>query len=219
MIVIASHDSIDFLQAFLNNFGKIDIGGHEILIVNTNSTDSSYLDYFKTLPDQYPKIIFDTIDYDCWDSGAYIHAYKNYDADKYIFLQDSITITNDKLIPEWNALLDVYDVVPFINFGYGYENEAQKQFVEQKIPIETLPVHAIFGPIFGATKHAMDTIPEEWLISPTNKNEGCGMERRWSLMFHVCGLSKHYIELENFDKNHTIYNTRGNIHKHFIGRL
>jgi hypothetical protein len=219
MIVVASHDNINFLQNMLNKLSEIDLSNHDVLIVNTNSTDSEYINYFTTLPNKYSEFKFDTIDYDCWDSGAYIHAYRNYKTDKYIFLQDSITIMNKKLIPMWDALLDLYDVVPFINFGYGYENEEQKTFVEQGMDFETLPSRGIFGPIFGVNRSIMDKLPNEWLITPSNKSEGCGMERRWSLMFHIVGATKHYMELENFQINHTIYTTRNNIHKHFMGRL
>jgi len=219
MIVVATHDNINFLQTMLNRLSKIDLNGHKVLIVNTNSTNLEYINYFTTLPSKYSQFKFDTINYDCWDSGAYIHAYRNYKADKYIFLQDSISIMNQKLIPMWDALLDVYDVVPFINFGYGYENNEQKLFAERGLPVSILPLYAIFGPIFGINRRTMDKIPEEWLIAPSNKNEGCGMERRWSLMFHIIGASTHYMEFENFQTNHTIYTTRNNIHKHFVGRF
>jgi hypothetical protein len=119
----------------------------------------------------------------------------------------------------WDSLLDEYEVVPWINFGYHYENEEQKAFAEQGLDVTSRPDRAITCPIFGIRKEALDKIPKEWLIKPYNKLTGCGMERRWSLMFHLLGISKYYIELEDFSINHTIYTSFNNIRKHIFYRL
>jgi hypothetical protein len=220
MIVVASHNRIDLLTSILNNLTDIDLHGHEVLIVDTNSDDPEYITFFESCKNEYPQFIFERKNYTCWDSGAYIHAYRNYPSEKYIFLQDSLTITNRKLIPMWDAFLDIYDVVPFINFGYWYESEEQKLFGEAGLPEhKTMPIDSIFGPIFGVRKTTMDSLPAEWLIEPMNKLQGCGMERRWSYMFHSVGASKHYIEYSNFQKDQTIYNLKSNIHKMFFYRL
>jgi hypothetical protein len=220
MIVVASHDKVDLLDNFLKNLSNIDINGHEVLIINTNSTNEEYIKFFQKSKNQYPQYIFETLDYTCWDSGAYIHAYKNHSSNKYIFLQDSLTITNPKLIPMWDNFLDVYEIVPWINFGYGYDNDGSREWSEDDLPhFNNKPSDSIFGPIFGVTKKTMDKLPKEWLKFPTNKIQGCGMERRWSLMFHLINVSKHYLEYTNFQNDHTIYTSKSNINKHFFYRL
>lgn len=220
MIVIASHNRIDLLKNILNNLSNIDLHEHKVLIVDTNSDNQEYIEYFEQVKKHHPEFIFERKNYTCWDTGAYIHGYLNYDAEKYIFLQDSLTITNRKLIPTWDAFLDVYDVVPFINFGYWYENEEQKIYGESDLPnYDSRPVDSIFGPIFGVRKNILDKIPKEWFKEPTNKLEGCSYERRWSYMFHLVNATKHYLQYTNFQKNYTVYNQHQNIHKLFFHRL
>jgi hypothetical protein len=219
MIVVASHNRIDLLENYLNNLTNLNLNGHDVLIINTNSDDKDYIKFFQEIPYQYPKFQFETLNYTSWDSGAYIHAYEKYPRGRYIFLQDSTEITNPNLIPIWDDLLDKYEVVPWINFGYHYENEEQKEFTEQGLNVTSLPDRAITCPIFGIRKETLDKIPKEWLIKPYNKITGCGMERRWSLMFHLLGISKYYIELEDFSINNTIYTSFSNIRKHIFYRL
>jgi hypothetical protein len=219
MIVIASHNRVDLLENMIKRLKEIDLNNHKVLIVDTNSDNINFKQRFKELQKENPEFIFNKKDYTCWDSGAYIHAYKTYIEDSFIFLQDSLIITNNYLIPIIDGYLKNHEVVPFINFGYGYENEEQKEFTEQGLNITSLPPHAIFGPIFGVRTETLDKLPKEWLIEPYNKMTGCGMERRWSLMFHLIEASKHYLEIEDFSKNHTIYTSKQFIDKHFFHRL
>jgi hypothetical protein len=219
MIVVASHNRIDLLDNMLKILSSINLNNNQVLIINTNSDNEEYKTFFEECKLNYPQYIFETLNYTCWDSGAYIHAYNNYPSNKYIFLQDSLDIKNPKLIPMWENFLDVYEVVPWINFGYFYENEDQRLWSEEGLIIENNPHDSIFGPIFGVRKETLDKLSKEWLKYPTNKNEGCGMERRWSLMFHLINASKHYIEYTNFQKNQTVYNSRLNIDKYFFYRL
>jgi hypothetical protein len=218
MIVVASHDRVDLLELMLKRLNEINLNGHNVLIVDTNSSNTEYQNRFNELQIQYSNFTFDKLNYTCWDSGAYIHAYKNYPSENYIFLQDSLDITERNIIPIFDNFLKVYDVVPVFNFGYGYESEEQKIFTEQNLPITSLPTWAIFGPIFAVRRETLDKLPKEWIIHPTNKVQGCGMERRWSLMFHLINASKHYLELENFKKDHTIFTSKRYINKQFFYR-
>jgi hypothetical protein len=221
MIVVASHNRIDLLDNMLKTLSSIDLNNNKVLIVDTNSDNEEYKVFFNQCVENYPQFIFERKNETCWDSGAYIHAYNNYSDKKFIFLQDSITITNPKLIPMWENFLNIYEVVPFINFGYGYENAGQQEFSERLLPKNPpRPIDAIFGPIFGVRRETLDRLPKEWLtVIPDNKMDGNGMERRWSLMFHSINASKHYLEYTNFQKDHTIYTSKSNIDKHFFYRL
>ena len=219
MIVVASHNRVDLLDSIIKNLLSINLNNHKVLIVNTNSNNEEYKEFFKECETKYPEFLFHTLDYTCWDSGAYIYAYTTFNSDRYIFLQDSLKITNSNLIPLWDNFLNLYEVVPFINFGYFYDSDEQKIWSEEGLDISSTPKDSIFGPIFGVRKETLDKVPKEWLKIPTNKLQGCGMERRWSLMLHLLHCSKHYIEYTNFKKNHTIYTTKNNIDKYFFGRL
>jgi hypothetical protein len=199
MIVIPSHDRIDLLVKMVRRLCEIDLNGHEVLIVDTNS-DSEY--YQETVHHIAPWFLethsnfkFVRKDYKCRDSGAFIHAYMNYPSERYIFLHDSVHINNPNFIVEMDSALDSADVVPVFNFGFGYDSYEQQVWAEQKLPpIESYPHFGIIGPMFGVHKHVLDKMPSDWLIEPTNKAEGCGMERRWAVMFHLIGASVKFLD-------------------------
>lgn len=194
MIVVASHDRLDLLKNMLLRLSLIDLADHQVLVVDTNSQDEEYLSGIQAVKDEYPWVKFDRKTYTCWDSGAYLHAYRNYPSDKYIFLQDSLMIENENLIQQIDSLLNNVDVVPIFNFKYFYDNEEERRWVEEGIEVTSLPDEGIFGPIFAVTKVALDRIPNSWIKEPTSKLEACGMERFWSLVFHLTGATKRYLE-------------------------
>ncbi len=195
MIVIASHDNVELLESMLQRLTEVNLNGHEVLIVDTNSQSNQYLSAFLELKQKYSQFLFDRKDYTCWDSGAYIHAYKNYVAEKYIFLQDSLYITDPDLFIKMDQRLDEYDVATIFHFHFDLHlhTEEESKWTFQGLydtQITGLPTHGIFGPFFGVTKRTLDKIPKEWFIEPVNKTQGCLMERRWALMFHQIGASK-----------------------------
>lgn len=193
MIVIASHNNIDLVSNLLAQLHDIDLNGHEILVVDTNSTDTEYLELISSVVGQYKDVTFVKKDYKCFDSGAYIHAYLNYTSNRYIFLQDSISIVDKDIILKWDKLLDSSDVVPMYNFEFGYDNDDQKIWSEDMINHTSYPEFGIFGPIFAINRYALDIIPRDWLKDPHCKMHACAMERRWSLIFHVLGMKIHFM--------------------------
>lgn len=218
MIVVASHNNIELLNNLLNTLSNIDLCNHKVLIIDTNSDSQEYKNYFTELKYKFPNFMFENVNYICWDSGAYIYAYLKYpNEENYIFLQDSISITNSNLIYDWTKLLKNYNVVPWSNFRYWYENDEQQKWSEDGLPLIDNPLDSIFGPIFGVSNETMNKLPKEWLKHPTNKNEGCGMERRWSAMFHCIGATKYYIEYS--DDGMIMHHSKININKHFYNRL
>ena len=187
MIVLSTHDRIDLLESMLNRFNEINLNGHEVLVIDTNSTNQEYLDYFNQAKEKY-NFNFIRLNYTCWDSGAYIYAFQNHPSDKYI-----LDITNPNLFVDIDNLLNQHDVVPFFNFKYIYDHDQQKEWAEDGLEITSLPEYGIFGPLFGATHNILQKLPIEWLKYPTEKYQGTGMERRWSLMFHLINANKHYL--------------------------
>lgn len=194
MIVVASHNNVSLVKSFLAKLSTINLCNHDVLVVDTNSDDPLYLNEFADLIKQYPQFKFERKEYTCWDSGAYIHAYANYYDTNYLFFQDSLEITNLNLIQEIDARLKHVDVLAFANFKYRYDSEEQRKWVESDIEFTNLPEDGIFGPIFSVTRNTLDRIPKHWFKIPTNKLQGCGMERRWSLIFNTIVAKKSYIE-------------------------
>jgi hypothetical protein len=197
MIVVATHDDPFFLNLAIENLNNINLNGHQILIIDTNSTNKEFLNIFEKLKKEYDHFTFKRLKYTCWDSGAYIYAFTKFKCEKYIFLQDSIKITNQNYIVDIDSHLENFDVVAHFPFGYGYDDSDQRIFVESDIHFNSLPNLGIFGPIFSANRGILEKIPKKWLKYPTNKNQGCGMERRWSLIFHSLGATKIYLEMGN----------------------
>jgi len=202
MIVIASHNFPFLINNLLEQFSNHNIGNHQILVIDTNSDNVDYKDNFINLKQKYPNILFHTINENCWDSGAYIYSYLNYNVDRFIFLQDSISIVNSNFIKDIDVLLNEYDVVPLYNFfPYFYDTLEQKEWVEEGIQYNNLPNDGIFGPMFGINKKIMDKISTNLLKIPKTKEQACGMERRWSLLFHSVGASKKYLV---YDSNYWV---------------
>lgn len=208
MIVIATHNRIDLLTLMLKRLTEIDLNGHDVLVVDTNSDSAEYRHFMEIhqgwFREMFPKFIFVRKEYTCWDTGAYVHAYRNFRETgfhenkkkvlKYIFLQDSLYIINQNFIKEMDKALDEVDVCPIFNFKYGYDNDDQKRWCEDGLPVTSLPEEGFFGPIFGARASALDKMPFEWFREPSTKNQGCAMERRWALMFHLIGAKKKYFD-------------------------
>lgn len=185
MIVVSVHDKVDMLSNLLEQLSNMDVGSHEILVIDTNSTDQNFLLEFPKLIIKYPSIRFERVGYDCWDSGAYVHAYSRYMSGKYIFLHDSISILNKNFITEIDQDLENFDVSAISSFPYSYDNHEQMSWVEQDFNGYTRPTYGFFGPMFAATRSILDKIPRErFMFLPQKKLHQMGMERRWSLIFH-----------------------------------
>ena len=223
MIVIAAHDRIDLLAQMLKRLKDVDLNKHEILVVDTNSTNKEFLNGIVNLINEYPGIKFERKAYTCWDSGAFIHGYRNYRRARYIFLQDSIYIKNPNLIVELDAMLDVVDVAAIIDFKYGYQDETHRGWVEEDLgDITSWPERGIFGSMFAVRRSALDKLFPAWLNKqPLNKVQAIGMERRWSLMFHLTNASKkymHHIPDNEWDSFYNSENDKFNITKYWMNR-
>lgn len=194
MIVVASHDRIDFLSNILNQLSNINLNNHSVLIVDTNSSNKEYREFFTLQKDIYKNFHFVSMIETTWDSGAYIFGFKNFNEKNFIFLQDSVSLSNPNIFVEFDSRLEDNDVVAFLNFIYFYENDSQRDFVQKDVEVTSLPKDAFFGPIFAAKKSILEKIPAYWLNIPKNKNEGCGYERKWALIFHLLNAKVDWLE-------------------------
>jgi glycosyltransferase involved in cell wall biosynthesis len=225
MIVIASHNRIDLLDEILKSLTQIDLCGFEILVVDTGSTDPNYIHFKETIVGKYPQVIFDRREEKCYESGAFIHAIKNYRRDRYIFLQDSLVVTNKNFVKNINEKLENCDVLPFFNFRLflhknvapyltacwvpstdenyylHYDNMYEANWAEHGLQPLTYPQNAFWGNMFAVNRETLDKLPPEWLDhEPRNKTESCAMERRWALMFHKIGAKVEFLEYLTLDQ-------------------
>lgn len=182
----------------LNVFNAIDV-----LIVDTNSANNDIHNFYIENKNCYKfNIYYEKINYDCRDSGAYLYAINKYDYDTFYFFQDSVEFINDKIFIIINDLLyhphSPVDVVAISPFKLKFDNEYQKQWSTEQLNIDDkdlINMNGIMGPMFSIKKETFNKIPKEWLKYPTNKIEACGMERRWSIIFHKLKFYVSFLEI------------------------
>jgi len=204
MIVIATNNG----QKFLTNLIS-DLIEHQcklpIAIIDTQSTDHGFLEYLESL--KCPSVkkllnlsVYTTFDKN-YDTGAYMYAIQNLQAERYYFLHDSIRIKTPIIFEEIDKKLVPGVVVALTVFGGNcYDNEEQRQLCRDNWGTTQFKT-GIFGPMFSILRtdleKAWSDLPK---ILPTNKNEQMGMERGWSVFctknnFEVIPLE------ENLDHN------------------
>ncbi len=123
-----------------------------------------------------------------YDTGAYLFVYNSYPASRYLFVQDS-------LIPKDECFAD-----PFFEFDgpvlawVGFSNDwwdsfGQQQAARYAYP-DAVPPKFIFGPIFMATREALDILARKSLLPgiPNHKEAAQGKEREWAMAFHKAGI-------------------------------
>lgn len=205
MIVFAVHERTDWINSVLNQLKQFN--EKDVLLVDTNSKTNDVKQYFLNLNlEQFRfKIFYERLDYDCYDTGAYIHAFKNYDYDTFYFFQDSIEFINPKIFETIDVLLHTYEVVAISSFPLIFDNQEQINWIMSNISqseiakISGRKMFGIFGPMFSIKKESMNLIPKEWLIHPTIKNEAMAMERKWSIIFNIMNFKTTYLESDHMD--------------------
>lgn len=219
MIVIASHDNVGYLTRILDSLLRCTFNGHDILVVDTNSTNAEYLAAWPALSGRYPSVLFVRRSISCYEAGAFIYAMQQFPRDRYICIQDSIEITNPDFIAAVDTQLNYTDVVGFVNFPFEVnipayrhqqvvgtyiqvDDETLQQYdsVEQKERAEaglgefvTFPDNGIFGNMFAVNRTVVEQIPPEWLSEPRDKQGSCMWERRWALIFHQIGATVSFL--------------------------
>jgi hypothetical protein len=179
MIVIATHNGIDFLPNLLGSLNKYGIGNHKLLVVDTQSDDLKFLEYLNEVRNQLGVEVV-TTPYAGYDTGAYLYTYRNYSDKDYIFLQDSMTIKNK----DWLQKISQRDVTCLFTIPMICDNDSQYQWLNDHFP-NTPCNEGIFGPIFYTTKEVLDRANEKHLLEaiPTNKSQQQGYERAWGIIF------------------------------------
>ena len=187
MIIIASYNNLTFLERLLQNLLAIDLCGQKIIIVD--SIDLG-------IATKYPAFTFEIKNTTDYDTGSYLYAIKKYPNENfYILLHDSVEVIRIDFVKSITMRLKKSPVVAFWGFRYFYDTPEQKQWVESDLNVSTLPEKLIFGPTFAITNTALRTLPKPWLQKlPSKKIEACGMERRWSLMFHILKIPVDFVD-------------------------
>jgi hypothetical protein len=121
-------------------------------------------------------------------SAAYVRAFRSdpwYRS--YLFLQDSLVGRVPDVVEPFRSRGS--DVVAWGLFPLFFDNDLQARWVVSQYP-PPHPPFGIFGPIFFATRKAMQRLEDKRLFpeTPPNRLMAQGTERAWALAFHAAGI-------------------------------
>ena len=112
-------------------------------------------------------------------------------------MQDSVLAKHPEWIQEFQSRA-TYNVgcVPWLVFPIQWDNQEQIDWIRSKYHTDQWPPFGIFGPIFYATREALESLDSKGFLDivPSNKIEQQAMERGWSTAFILSGWSVRPIE-------------------------
>lgn len=120
-------------------------------------------------------------------TGAFIEAFRsqpNYGS--YLFVQDSMRCTSRDCVKPFVGL---GPVVAWCVFPLFFDSEKQARYVRQQYPGVQEPDEGIFGPVFYATRDAMQAAEPHFPALPGTKLEAQGTERAWAFAFAAAGVT------------------------------
>jgi hypothetical protein len=120
-------------------------------------------------------------------TGAYIKAFHEWpEYESYLFIQDSMRGIVDDVTAAFRE--HGSDVVAWGLFEMGWDGPDQMRWVLRQYPARVKPTHGIFGPVFYATRGAMEKA-ERWFPDiPSNRLEAQGTERAWAYTFAAANI-------------------------------
>jgi len=134
-----------------------------------------------------------------YDTGAFLFAFWNMPRVKrFLFVQDS-------LIPKDETFADPFfafdgPVLAWVGFPSDWwDTFGQQQAARYAYP-DSSPPKCIFGPVFMATREALDTLARKSLLPgiPNHKEAAQGKEREWAMAFQAANLPVQFIH-DEFD--------------------
>lgn len=122
------------------------------------------------------------------ETGAYINAYRKHYYHSYLFLQDSLIGNVDDCVAPFRE--NGKEVVAWGTFPMFFDDQHQAVWVANQYPGTTFPRKGIFGPVFYATRKALQRIERKgWLPKPPpNKLMAQGTERAWAFACDWSGI-------------------------------
>lgn len=181
LVVIAHHNGSQYIPNLLASLNP----SYEVLIVDTGSTSQEL--------DRLPREARVDEIAGGYCVGAYEWAYTLYpEYDAYFFMHDSMVAKKTDFLPEFESR---GDVVAWIGFPMDY-GPAEIPYLSRQYDLLNKPSTAIFGPIFYATRNALDRLKlaSGFPIHPRNRTELCASERAYAFGFKEAGVDIQYIE-------------------------
>jgi hypothetical protein len=195
---------------------------YKILIVDTISNDEDHLQFLKDLAVQNPDITITQTPRRTFDTGAYVWAYQNYEANHYHFIHDSMFVKDSNFFNQiFELFLKGYDVIPYLwfrEFGMDFWKTRDvwtKIFLDNNCFNEI--DYGIFGPMFSCKRNVLEKLNITEFTLPTTKAEQNAFERIWAILFEREKLSVY--KWFEFERNFMISDGYPHIGKTFHERL
>jgi len=199
MIVVATHNGKDHLPVLLESLERHGVGGHDVLILDTGSTCRASLELLREVESRkWPfRLEVGKTPYQAYDSGAYVHAFRNWDAEGYLFMQDSVKPKRDDWVSAFESKA-TYGVgcVPWLIFPMQWNSQEQVDWLISTCGVNDWPPHGVFGPIFYAPRSAMESLDAKGFLDilPSDKTQQMAMERIWPTVFTLSGFAVRPVE-------------------------
>ncbi|HEX6970003.1 MAG TPA: hypothetical protein VF174_14510 [Micromonosporaceae bacterium] len=162
LIVVAAHGT-QYVEQCLQS-----LDGHRVMVVETGESGP--------VPGRHP-------------TGAYLWAVGQYPADRYLFIQDSMTCLTADPVGWFEQQWPGSGAVAWGRFPMQWDGPRQEQWVRAQYPgVETS--HGIMGPIFYTDRASLNLLAERGLLPaiPTDRIEAQGTERAWAYAYTAAGL-------------------------------
>jgi hypothetical protein len=212
MIVIATNNGMEFLPNLLSDLEKFNIT-EEISIIDTQSSDSEFIDYLENLKSFNKfklKINIYKTPYKGFDTGAYIYAIQNLKSDRFIFLQDSIRIKSVDFFNLIEEKLKISNVVTILTFDGGFWGSQNQIDFSLKHFGTSVFETGIFGPMFSISYIDSQKLNKNLLIYPENKEQQNAMERCWCIIFKEQNFT-----IDCLEGSHIDYTINNDEYKYF----
>lgn len=206
MIVIATNNGWNYLEQCLSRAIEFGTDNEKILVVDTNSSDKSYIDFAKNICNKY-NVEFGQLSYSGYDFGAYMWAYRNYIDDFYFFQHDSIFIKNSESIKKIKSQISENAVCAWVKFSKHvcpFDNIEQQTWLKDKLGTDNYD-YGIYGPNFGLLRSTLDRIIDKLNFTVDNKLQQQGMERGWAILFKQLDIIVHGLEDPTSQFNHRFH--------------
>jgi len=206
LIVVATHNGDERVQQIAAATDD------PILVVDTGSTTRNYLIRGAVL--ELPHVVgWIETPYKGYDTGAYLWAYFNVEAEHYMFMQDSclpkernfadyfhISMPKPLGVCAWNGFsMQIWDT---------HEQRATVEYMYGEGPV---PEQGIFGPIFYTSRKTLDLLAKRQLLPPypMHKQMAQAMERAWAIAFFRAQVRTVFLT-ESYDPDREAM-SRGNL--------
>lgn len=185
LVVVATNNGKKYLEKLLPTIE------YPFVVIDTGSTEQESIDYFNQLECEKAKIAGG------YCVAAYEYAYRNYEFEEYFFMHDSMIVKREGFV---DCFREKGEVVSWLSFNLAPEHGRDYMLRIPPHNFDNVPGRAIFGPIFYATRNAMNKLNEMNLFPPhpINRDEQIASESGYAICFHRAGFQiPHVEEMDN----------------------